>query len=115
MVRSRGHMRALVAGIAGSLVGAGCFIEQVNSNYCSNINGDTFCEQRHGEERPYCVFGSGPCLDGLPAESYDDPSFDGCVVDEPPSECYSPCGGGQAKEDLDTCLEASATSLDHDL
>lgn len=93
-------------GLTATMLGHGCFIQETNLNYCANINGNTFCDQRYGDQRPFCLYGSEVCLDALPAEQRDDASFDGCVENEPSIECYSPCGGGKPQAELEVCVGA---------
>lgn len=100
----RVRMMGWAAGMTAIMLGHGCFIQETNLNYCSNVNGDTFCDLRHGGERPYCLYGSEACWVGLTAEQRQDPSFDGCLESEPPSECYSPCGGGTPQEERGACV-----------
>lgn len=84
-------------------LGFGCPITKTNLNYCSNINGNLFCESRHDDGRIYCMWGSDICMDLLPPELKDDRSFDGCVAEPPVDECYSPCGGGPEQEEAGIC------------
>lgn len=100
----RVHILGWAVGLTAIMLGHGCFIQETNLNYCSNINGDTFCNLRHGDERPYCLYGSDACFVELTAEQRADPTFDGCLESEPPSECYSPCGGGAPQEERGVCV-----------
>lgn len=84
----------------------GCSYSETNLNYCSNINGDLFCIAAH-EDKIYCLLGTDVCVEQLGEVSEN---FDGCVVEQPPGDCYSPCGGGRSKEGDDHCALTEFTS-----
>ena len=80
----------------------------LNPNHCSGAqDGDTFCGEQYPDgSKPYCRWGSNPC--NPDAES----DFDGCVVERPEDECYSPCGQGKDFVDDASCLDDETTVAD---
>lgn len=88
-----------LAGFAVSIAICGCQFTTVNLDYCSNINGDAFCESRRGGSTSYyCLLGTDACVAWVKERRDIDASFDGCIEERPPDDCYSPCGGGGAWE-----------------
>ncbi len=100
----------LTLGISiGVLPLTGCITEVSNENYCSNANGDDFCVGRHGEVRSYCLYGGDSCREAHAGQRFADPAFDGCMEEEPVSECYSPCGYRQIESQDQSCVPDEAT------
>lgn len=89
-------------GASGMVVAISCVRETtvLVEDHCANQDGNAWCEQRHGGERPYCVIGvCGPTLDR-----------DGCVEALPEAECYSPCGNLLTVDDDASCIDGSSSS-----
>ena len=80
----------------------------LNPDYCSGAqDGDSFCAQQYLDgSKPYCRSGSSACENGA------EPDFDGCVVERPGDECYSPCGQGNTFADDASCLDDETTVAD---
>ena len=99
----------LHACIALALVGTGltataCTETITNLHYCSNTNGDGYCEQHHPGEELHCVLAATSCWDQmLTPEQRSNPDFDGCVASMPEPECHSPCGGQQSADEAVGC------------
>ncbi|MCH9687157.1 MAG: hypothetical protein K0V04_37320 [Deltaproteobacteria bacterium] len=81
-------------GLLVAMVGSGCVSIEPNLGYCSNVNGDEFCDQRNADQQLFCVLATSACIgEHLSPEQRNNAEFDGCVATQPPDDCYSPCGG----------------------
>ncbi|MEM7153747.1 MAG: hypothetical protein AAF799_12945 [Myxococcota bacterium] len=74
----------------------GCPSPGINGAHCSLLEGDATCAAL-GTLLPYCSAG---CKNS--------PFGNGCVAEQPPPSCHSPCGGGLTAEELDECPEPTS-------
>ena len=79
----------------------GCPSPEINGAHCSLLEGDATCAAL-GTLLPYCSAGCE-----------NSPFGNGCVAEQPPPSCHSPCGGGLTAEELDECPDpTSGTSTE---